>query len=73
MKNLLFTITLLFTFFSINAQSGIIKGQLAEEKGVTLEYANVLLLNPADSTLIKGVVTDLDGEFIFEAVEKGSY
>jgi hypothetical protein len=73
MKNLLFTITLLFSFFSINAQSGIIKGQLADEEGVVLEYANVLLLNPADSTLIKGVVTDLDGEFIFEAVEKGRY
>ncbi len=73
MKNLLFTITFLFSFFSINAQSGIIKGQLTDEKGVVLEYANVLLLNPTDSTLIKGVVTGLDGEFTFEAVEKGSY
>lgn len=73
MKNFLFTITLLFTFFSINAQSGIIKGQLADEKGVVLEYANVLLLNPVDSTLIRGAVTDLEGKFIFEAIEKGNY
>lgn len=73
MKNILFTITLLFSFFSINAQNGVIKGQLADEKGVVLEYANVLLLNPADSTLIKGVVTDLEGEFVFETVEKGNY
>lgn len=73
MKNLLITITLIFSFISINAQSGIIKGQLADDKGTILEYANVLLLNPADSTLVKGVVTDLDGKFIFEAVEKGNF
>ncbi len=73
MKNLFFTITLIFSFFSINAQNGIIKGQLADEKGAVLEYANVLLLNPTDSTLIRGAVTDLDGKFIFEAVEKGGY
>ncbi|MFK7775842.1 MAG: TonB-dependent receptor [Saprospiraceae bacterium] len=73
MKNILLTISFLFSFFIINAQNGIIKGQLADEKGTVLEYANVLLLNPLDSTLIKGVVTNLDGGFIFEEVEKGSY
>lgn len=73
MKNLLLTFTFLFSFFSINAQTGIIKGQLADEKGAIIEYANVLLLNPTDSTLIKGVVTDLSGNFVFEKVEKGSY
>ncbi len=73
MKNLFITITLIFSFFSINAQNGIIKGQLADEKGTILEYANVLLLNSSDSTLIRGAVTDLDGKFIFEAVESGSY
>ncbi len=73
MKNLLIIITLFLSFFSLNAQTGIIQGQLADEKGVILEYANVLLLNPLDSTLIKGVVTDLEGNFVFEAVEKGSY
>ena len=73
MKNLLIVITLLLPIFPIIAQTGMIKGQLADEKGVVLEYANVLLLNPSDSSLIKGVVTDLEGVFVFEAIEKGSY
>jgi outer membrane receptor protein involved in Fe transport len=73
MKNLLLTLTFFLSFFFLNAQTGIIQGQLVDERGVVLEYANVLLLNPADSMLIKGVVTDLEGDFVFEAVEKGSY
>ena len=64
---------LLLYFFSLNAQIGIIQGQLVDGKGVVLEYVNVLLLNPVGSTLIKGVVTDLEGNFVFETVEKGSY
>ena len=73
MKNLLLIPLFYFCFFSLNAQTGIIQGQLSDDKGVILEYANVLLLNSSDSSLIKGVVTDLDGNFVFEAVEKGSY
>ncbi|MFK8009957.1 MAG: TonB-dependent receptor [Saprospiraceae bacterium] len=73
MKNLFITITFLLSFFVLNAQKGMIKGQLVDEKGTTLEYANVLLLNPLDSSLIKGVVTDLEGGFIFDAVAKGNY
>lgn len=69
------TILSILTCFSISAQtpSGIIKGKLIDEKKAVLEYANVLLLNPNDSTLIKGVVTNLEGEFVFEAVEVGEY
>ena len=73
MKSLLLTLTFFFTFFPLNAQIGIIQGQLVDGKGVVLEYVNVLLLNPVGSTLIKGVVTDLEGNFVFETVEKGSY
>ena len=73
MKDLTLITILLFSILSLHAQNGIIKGNVTDEKGAVQEYANVLLLNPTDSSLIKGVVTNMEGEFTFEAVEKGDY
>lgn len=54
-------------------QSVNIKGRVSdEEKGVPLEFANIALLDPSDSTVKTGGMTALDGAFAFEA-EAGSY
>lgn len=55
------------------SQNGIIKGQILDEEGVELEYANVLLLNAADSSLYKGGLSEAGGLYTFERVAKGSY
>lgn len=73
MKKLILLTTLLLSLISLNAQKGMIKGTVTDEQGNLQEYANVLLLTPSDSSLIKGVVTNIEGEFIFEEVEKGEY
>ena len=48
-------------------------GKLLSEKGSPLAYANVLLLNPIDSVLLKGQVTKDDGTFLFDQVAQGTY
>lgn len=73
MKKLIYLLS--FIFLSINswAQNGVIKGQIIDEEGKSLEYANVLLLNALDSSLYKGGLSEEDGLFIFERVAEGSY
>ena len=44
---------------------------LDKEKG--LPSANVLLLKPSDSTLVKGVMTDANGTYKFTQIPKGNY
>lgn len=48
-------------------------GKIVEKDSSTvLEYVNVQLLN-TDSIFIKGTVSDSNGEFMFDNLEKGSY
>lgn len=70
------SLLLLFAFllnFTISAQDGIIKGKVVDENNQAQEFVNILLLDPTDSTLIKGVVTNFDGEYIFEKLPSDSY
>lgn len=41
-----------------------LKGQVVDEHNLPLAYANVALLNPADSTIIGGGVTNESGRFV---------
>lgn len=50
-----------------------ITGQVLDENREPLAYANVLLLNPLDSSLIKGVVTTVDGIYDMENITAGDY
>ncbi|HLX92248.1 MAG TPA: outer membrane beta-barrel protein [Puia sp.] len=50
-----------------------ITGRVHSTEGVPLARASVLLLNPRDSTLIKGVVTDQSGVFGFDNILPGTY
>ncbi len=50
-----------------------ITGKLHDAAGQPIYAANVLLLAPADSSLVSGKLTDPDGHFTFENVASGSY
>lgn len=50
------------------------KGKVIDESnGVPIEYANVILYNQRDSSLITGGITDLKGDFLIEKVPFGRY
>ena len=55
------------------AQNVIISGQLADPAGQPVIGANVVLLQPADSALIKGTTSDIDGNFELEAPARGRF
>jgi hypothetical protein len=51
-----------------------LKGKIVDaETGNLLDYANVVLLQAADSTFVKGMVTDENGSFVMEAPQTGQY
>lgn len=57
--------------WSANGQS--ISGKVLEPTGDPLSYANVLLLNLSDSSLVKGAVSDTLGNFVIFDIPGGSY
>jgi outer membrane receptor protein involved in Fe transport len=50
-----------------------VSGILVERESKPLLFANVLLLQAKDSSLIKGTVTDNTGKYYFENIARGSY
>lgn len=50
-----------------------ISGLVTEASGKGLPYANVLLLNPADSTLVIGTLTSEKGDYLLQKVKQGEY
>jgi len=78
-KTVLFFALFLSLFYSIDAanpeiKKGSIKGSV-KEKGtnIPLEYANVVLYNLADSSLIDGTIADTLGNFELNKIPNGSY
>ncbi|WP_235299028.1 outer membrane beta-barrel protein [Portibacter marinus] len=72
MKNQLLLLFALISFFT-NAQNGTIQGLVINSEGEPMEFSNVLLLNAADSSLIRGAVTGNDGTYQFEKLKTGVY
>lgn len=71
LQNALFFIALIFSIFSINAQ---IKGKVVDAlDNYPLEYASVAIYKVADKKLVTGVVTNLEGFFIIDAIRPGNY
>jgi len=65
--------TILIPLHFAFAQSFTIKGKILDaESSKPLEFANIALLNPVDSALITGNMTDLEGKFTVE-VPAGNY
>lgn len=61
-----------FSFITVQAQSNI-HGKVVDSTGKPIQYANVLLLNYKDSSLVKGMLTNEKGQFSFEQITTGKY
>lgn len=67
-KGMYFLFTLLFhlwIIYPLFSQSNI-SGIILNDKGVPVEFANVILLTQQDSTFISGTTSDLEGKFLLE-------
>ena len=62
-----------FAQAAIAQESGELSGNLADEKGAAISYANVAVMRSSDSTLVTGAVTDGDGRFSFPSPAAGTY
>lgn len=60
-------------FAAIGAFAYSISGVVTDTAGEPLVSASVRLLAARDSSVVKGVVSDADGKFIFPSVRKGRY
>lgn len=69
-----FWITGILSLLSFSfAQSQTIQGKVLDKDSKPQEFVNILLLNAADSTLHKGTITDVNGDFLFEDIVFGKY
>ncbi|MBC5991404.1 outer membrane beta-barrel family protein [Pontibacter cellulosilyticus] len=72
MKNL-FLLLSLFVFTTAQAQQSSISGKVIDGENKAVGYANVLLLKAADSSLVKGALSEDAGTFLFEGIAAGKY
>lgn len=74
MKNLFTLLIICFPLFAFSKNEGFsVKGKVLDVNSEPLAYVNILLINPVDSSLIKGSVTNESGEFLLEDIDTGSY
>jgi hypothetical protein len=69
---------LLFAFLVILLENGafsqgIIQGKVNDNQSNGISFANVLLRNVPDSSLIKGAITDESGSYVLSEIPKGKY
>ncbi len=50
-----------------------LRGHVLNQAGQQLEFANVLLLRAADSSLVRSMLSDGQGQFVFAEVPAGTY
>ncbi len=62
-----------FAQFGYAQTDSSISGQLQDEKGVGISYANIALLKASDSSLVTGSVTDEAGNFKIKSPSAGSF
>ena len=72
LKRILWSVSLGLLSCSVYAQTEV-KGSLIESSGKPIEFATVALYKSADSTLVKGSVSDSLGRFVFQRVTLGQY
>ncbi|MFH4968443.1 TonB-dependent receptor [Gaetbulibacter sp. M240] len=65
---------LLFTvLINLNFVFAQITGKIVDESNTPLEYATAALYDQSNNNLVTGVITDINGGFIFENLKKGIY
>jgi hypothetical protein len=70
MKIILFTSLSFFLAFSVFGQ---VSGKLTTPNGQPLPFANVLVLNAGDSTLVRGMMTTESGDYVMGSIPAGQY
>lgn len=77
MKTFITTLALFLTcmapLWAQQAFRGTVTGKIVDETGKSVEFATVMVLNAADSTLAKGAVADASGQFGVENLAAGRY
>lgn len=73
MKTTRLVLTILFAGTAITTQAQTITGKLTDETHAPLEYANIVLLTPGDSTFIQGTVTNTNGDFTLDKTNGKTY
>jgi hypothetical protein len=73
MRRIIFLFLLVLLTFNAFAQTSSIKGVVQDENNIPLEYAPVVLLFPADSTLAFYGVTNDEGKFEIKSIRQGKY
>jgi hypothetical protein len=69
LKYLIISLLLLFSFETIKAQTGVIKGRVYNSiNNESVPFANILI-----DSLLKGTTSDIDGNFRIENIKPGSY
>ena len=72
MKNIIVSVLLIFVFSPSIAQYTI-SGKVTDNSKIPLPFANITLHQIGNEELLKGVVSDDQGNYLFEDIEKGIY
>lgn len=64
-------ILVILCIFAYSVKAENIHGRIFSNKGVAIEYANVVVLDSNDSTYINGTVSDKDGAFSINVIKEG--
>ncbi len=72
-KKFLLSYIFIFILFHFGHSQDRITGQVYDVDNIGLPFCNVLLLNPADSSLVLGNIADASGHFILESIPEGQY
>ncbi len=60
-------------FISLHGMAQSISGSLLDEGNEKVPFATVLLFNASDSSMVKGQISDVDGNFSFPQIKEGNY
>ena len=52
---------------------GTISGSIIDEENEKVSFATVVLFETGDSTMVKGQISDVDGNFSFPQIKEGNY
>jgi len=73
MKTLTTLISSLLLTFTLLGQKTAFQGSIFDDKQQPIAFANLLLLKPADSTILKAAISENDGTYVFPEVDTGKY
>ncbi len=73
MQKTILTILFLISVFTTKSQDFKITGKVTDNKGQTLPGAGIALLQPNDSVIVFGTVSDGNGDFVFNMLPTGKF